>query len=242
MRLARLLAGAAVGAGLMYLLDPEGGRRRRGLLRDQLVSAAHKTTDAVDATSRDMTNRARGVVAELRGRFSRNDHVSDDVLRERVRARIGSVVGPGGGIETHVADGRVTLRGPVLTETIAPLLRRLREHRVRLLPVGALQIVLHGATGQRREDQERHGESHAAYGNPGTLVPRRCSRSCRGRRRWAGYRPGCCRPGCSRSPRFRGRRGGRTARGPRWRHAGTRTCCSAGSRSFPSGHWPGTQP
>jgi len=104
MRLARLFAGAAVGAGLMYLLDPEGGRRRRALLRDQLVSAAHKTTDAVDATSRDMTNRARGVVAELRGRFSRNDHVSDDVLRERVRARIGSVVGHGGGIETHVQD------------------------------------------------------------------------------------------------------------------------------------------
>jgi len=129
MRLARLFAGAAVGAGLMYLLDPEGGRRRRALLRDQLVSAAHKTTDAVDATSRDMTNRARGVVAELRGRFSRNDHVSDDVLRERVRARIGSVVGHGGGIETHVDDGRVTLRGPVLTEEIDRLMRRVRSVR-----------------------------------------------------------------------------------------------------------------
>src|SRR5438132_5811675 len=78
MRLARLFAGAAVGAGLMYLLDPEGGRRRRALLRDQLVSAAHKTTDAVDATSRDMTNRARGVVAELRGRFSQSEeHTSE---------------------------------------------------------------------------------------------------------------------------------------------------------------------
>ena len=71
------------------------------LLLDQLVSAAHKTTDAVDATSRDVTNRARGVVAELRDRFSRNDHVSDDVLHERVRARIGSVVGHGG-VEKHV--------------------------------------------------------------------------------------------------------------------------------------------
>jgi hypothetical protein len=129
MGLTRILAGAAVGAGLMYLLDPQGGRRRRAVLRDQLVSAAHKTSDAVDATSRDMTNRARGVVAELRDRFSRDDHVGDDVLRERVRSRIGSVVGHDGGIETHVDEGHVTLRGPALVEEIDRLVRRVRSVR-----------------------------------------------------------------------------------------------------------------
>jgi hypothetical protein len=128
MRFTRLLAGAAMGAGLMYLLDPEGGRRRRALLRDQLVSAAHKTTDAVEATSRDMTNRARGVVAELRGHFTR-DEVDDDVLRERVRARIGQVVGRAGAIETRLDDGRVTLRGPVLADEVDRLVRRVRSVR-----------------------------------------------------------------------------------------------------------------
>jgi hypothetical protein len=128
MRLARLLAGAAIGAGVMYLLDPDGGRRRRALLRDQLVSAAHRTSDAVDATSRDVSNRARGVVAELRGRL-RREEVGDDVLRERVRSRIGSVVGHAAGIETAVSDGEVTLRGPVLTAEVERLLARVAAVR-----------------------------------------------------------------------------------------------------------------
>jgi len=124
----RLLAGAAIGAGIMYLLDPDRGRRRRARLRDQLVSAGHRTSDAVGATSRDVTNRARGVVAELRGRLHR-EQVSDEVLRERVRVRIGSVVGHAGAIETDVSGGRVTLRGPVLGEEIDRLLRRVRGVR-----------------------------------------------------------------------------------------------------------------
>jgi hypothetical protein len=125
--LSRVLVGALIGAGFMYLLDPDGGRRRRAVLRDQLVSAGHKTSDAVGATSRDVTNRARGVVAELRR--LRLEHVGDDVLRERVRARIGSVVGHAGALETHVSDGRVTLRGPVLSEEVERLLRRVRGVR-----------------------------------------------------------------------------------------------------------------
>ena len=126
--LGRVLLGAAIGAGIMYLLDPDGGRRRRALVRDQLVSAGHRASDAVGATSRDMTNRARGVVAELRGRL-RREQPDDDVLRERVRARIGSVVGHASAIETHVSDGCVTLRGPVLTEEVDRLLRRVRGVR-----------------------------------------------------------------------------------------------------------------
>lgn len=126
--LSRVLLGAAIGAGIMYLLDPAGGRRRRALVRDQLVSAGHRASDAVGATSRDVTNRARGVVAELRGRL-RRDQPGDDVLRERVRARIGSVVGHASAIETDVSDGRVTLRGPVLSEEVEHLLRRVRGVR-----------------------------------------------------------------------------------------------------------------
>lgn len=35
--LGSLLIAAAIGAGLMYLLDPDGGRRRRALARDKAV-------------------------------------------------------------------------------------------------------------------------------------------------------------------------------------------------------------
>lgn len=124
MNLTSLLVGAGAGAGLMYLLDPELGTRRRALVRDQLVRARHLTGDAVDATSRDVRNRARGVVAELRSRLRPRD-VSDDVLEERVRARLGQVIRYARSIETSVTDGSVTLRGPVLAQDVDRVIRRI---------------------------------------------------------------------------------------------------------------------
>ena len=39
-----ILAGVGMGAGLMYILDPQTGRRRRALARDKMANAAHKPT------------------------------------------------------------------------------------------------------------------------------------------------------------------------------------------------------
>jgi hypothetical protein len=128
MDLLRVLGGVAAGAALMYAFDPDTGRRRRALVRDQLVHAAHKTTDAVDTTSRDLTNRARGVVADIRGRLQ-GAEVSDDVLSERVRARIGAVVGHSSAIDVDVEGGRVVLTGPVLADDVDRLRRRVRAVR-----------------------------------------------------------------------------------------------------------------
>jgi hypothetical protein len=123
-----VLLSAGAGAALMYMLDPDRGRRRRALVRDQVVHAVHRAGDAVDITSRDVTNRARGVVAELRSRLAPGE-VGDAVLGERVRARIGAVVGRSGGIEAAVSDGRVTLTGPILRADVDRLLRRVRAIR-----------------------------------------------------------------------------------------------------------------
>lgn len=64
-----LLTGTAVGAGLMYLLDPDRGRRhrRRDLVRDQAVSLGHEAQDAVSGKAQDLSNRAQGLAAETRG-------------------------------------------------------------------------------------------------------------------------------------------------------------------------------
>jgi hypothetical protein len=56
-----MLAGAGIGAGLMYLLDPQTGRRRRALIRDQAVGVAHDASDAAGVVGRDFANKAKGL-------------------------------------------------------------------------------------------------------------------------------------------------------------------------------------
>jgi uncharacterized membrane protein len=118
-----LLGGFGFGWGVSRLLDPDRGRRRRALVRDKLVRGAHALGDAVDTTSRDLRNRTRGVLAELRPRRD-GEPVSDVVLEERVRASLGSVVRHPHSIEVSACDGCVTLRGPVLADEVRALLRR----------------------------------------------------------------------------------------------------------------------
>jgi uncharacterized membrane protein len=122
------VAGAGIGAGLMYVLDPAAGRRRRALARDQLVHAMRKGEDAADATARDVANRARGVVAELGARFTPAD-APDDVLAERVRAKLGHWASHPGAIEVEAHGGRVVLRGVVLARELDGLLRAVRRVR-----------------------------------------------------------------------------------------------------------------
>jgi hypothetical protein len=57
------LAGAGLGAGLMYVFDPDMGRRRRALARDQAVHLAHEAQDAAGVVARDVSNRAKGLAS-----------------------------------------------------------------------------------------------------------------------------------------------------------------------------------
>jgi hypothetical protein len=62
-----LLIGLGVGAGLSYFFDAKSGRRRRALVRDQIMHAMHNAADQGEAKMRDFRNRAKGAVAEIRG-------------------------------------------------------------------------------------------------------------------------------------------------------------------------------
>jgi len=62
-RATTFLAGAALGAGLMYLFDPRMGRRRRAQARDQMVSLGHQGQEAASVVGRDMRNRAQGLAS-----------------------------------------------------------------------------------------------------------------------------------------------------------------------------------
>ncbi len=110
---AKLLAGAGIGIGMMYFLDSARGKRRRALVRDQIVHGAVTSRKAADAAARDARNRILGSLAGLWS-LVRRDKPSDDVLVERLRSRIGRCVAHPSSIEVDAADGRVSLGGPVL--------------------------------------------------------------------------------------------------------------------------------
>jgi BON domain len=105
------LAGAAIGAGLMFLLDPDRGSRRRAFARDRILTAGRHAGD-LGARARHLRNRARGLVAGARSRMQA-DAEDDDALAERVRAELGRVVTQPGGVVVMVEDGVVTLSGQV---------------------------------------------------------------------------------------------------------------------------------
>jgi hypothetical protein len=113
-----LVAGAALGAGTMFLLDPDRGARRRALVRDKFVRATNKTADGWNALSHDVTNRARGAAAEVQGRL-RHDAADSRKLTERVRAELGRVVSHPRTIDVSASDeGGICLSGPILSHEV----------------------------------------------------------------------------------------------------------------------------
>ncbi|MGH7564428.1 MAG: SRPBCC family protein, partial [Gemmatimonadota bacterium] len=116
------LGGLGLGAGLMYLLDPDRGRRRRALVRDRLSSRAGESETFLGKTGRDFSNRAQGFLARARSRVVPEGHVADDVLAERVRSKMGRHVSHPGAIEITARWGRVILRGPILAHEFEDLL------------------------------------------------------------------------------------------------------------------------
>jgi osmotically-inducible protein OsmY len=108
----KLIAGLLLGAGAMWLLDPERGARRRALVRDQGRRASRRLGEELEGAARDLRNRSSGAAAEVAARF-RRDSADDDVVRERVRAALGRVVAHPHAVEVAVQDGRVVLSGTV---------------------------------------------------------------------------------------------------------------------------------
>ncbi|HEX5759963.1 MAG TPA: BON domain-containing protein [Thermoanaerobaculia bacterium] len=123
-----LLGGVGLGAGLMFLLDPDRGRRRRALVRDKAVRSLNVTGEALRKTGKDLGNRTRGVAAEVHGRLRRDDS-PNEVLGARVRARLGHAVSHPGAIDVAVWNGCVVLTGAVLAEELDGLLSAVQKVR-----------------------------------------------------------------------------------------------------------------
>jgi uncharacterized membrane protein len=111
-----LIAGAAVGSGLMYLLDPEKGTRRRALGRDKIVSAAMQSTRAGRGAAVDLSNRTRGWIHEIRSSFS-SESVAPEVLVARIWAHVGNATSHPRAITITAEDnGEVRVEGHILSD------------------------------------------------------------------------------------------------------------------------------
>ena len=104
-----------LGAALMYFFDPDRGKRRRALVRDKVDAAAHKAADKAEKMGRDVRNRAYGMVVETKS-LLRREEVGDDVLVQRVRARLGRLPVQIGAFSVSAHDGIVTLRGELFDD------------------------------------------------------------------------------------------------------------------------------
>jgi len=119
------IVGVGVGAALMYFFDPDRGGRRRALVRDKVEAAGNKVEMYAEKMGRDIRNRAYGMAAETKALFNQ-EAVTDDVISDRVRAKLGRYPINIGAIEVRANDGVVTLTGPILADELPTILRATR--------------------------------------------------------------------------------------------------------------------
>jgi len=87
-------------------------------VRDQMEAGRHNARDYVRIKSRRVTNSVRGALARTKARISPHP-VDDDLLKDRVRAKLGHLVRHPGAVEVSVHDGKVMLVGNVLVDEIS---------------------------------------------------------------------------------------------------------------------------
>lgn len=124
------IAGAAAGAVLMYMLDPDRGRTRRVHSTDQIKRLGTRTGNGVGRALRDIGNRLGGMQARVSNWIAHPERSNiDDVVEARVRAKLGRIVSNPHSIEVKARDGKVSLHGPILARERPKLIDMVRSIR-----------------------------------------------------------------------------------------------------------------
>lgn len=126
MGLITLLIGSLAGAGLMFFIDPQQGKRRRALLRDQFVKLQNTASEQIEATTEMTADRVRGAVAETKKRIS-PEEVSDETLVAQIRSEMGRYVSHPGSVEVTASNGVVTLTGDILASELEPFVAKVKS-------------------------------------------------------------------------------------------------------------------
>src|SRR5438874_1088391 len=147
-------AALGLGAGLMYYLDPNVGKRRRAHLKDAATGAMHDGEEFLESAVRDLNNRAHGLAAQA-GSAIKTEPCTDEVLCERVRSALGRIVTRCHCIDVAVENGKVTLSGPILFKETDPVIRAVNAVR------GVNEVV------NQLQPRETNGEPN---GQPGSML------------------------------------------------------------------------
>lgn len=124
-----LITGVVIGSGMMFLLDPQAGRRRRALVRDKTVRWSRVTGRAMETSWRRLEGTSRGMASALRHLRSGEEEVDDQTLEARLRTCIGRHSSHPRAIEVSVAAGCVTLSGKILADEVREVLSCASEVR-----------------------------------------------------------------------------------------------------------------
>lgn len=82
------LTAAAVGAALMYYLDPDRGRRRRNIHRDKLGSWARRSGRVTTQQASFLGGQIQGAVQQSVPRRPDNPEPDDTTLKDRVESEV----------------------------------------------------------------------------------------------------------------------------------------------------------
>src|SRR5215471_8951835 len=77
-----LLGGLGLGAGLMYLLDPEQREQRRDMVRGQLADYGRQTGDLLDDTTQTLNRQAQVFLARARAPFRPQPGLGERLLMQ----------------------------------------------------------------------------------------------------------------------------------------------------------------
>jgi uncharacterized membrane protein len=117
-----MITGAGLGAGLMYLLDPERGDTRRATLGERVASAAGSAAELVDSVARDtdLADRARQVGDRAREVGDRARAMGDRAASplRQLREELRDVVRDPRSFRPRLDNGRLRLRRPGTLESL----------------------------------------------------------------------------------------------------------------------------
>lgn len=113
----KVLTGFVSGAAGAYFTDPAAGRRRRAYVRDKAFHYYRFGGRQLRFALRDLVFRTYGQSHRI-AQMMRDERVDDDILVERVRAKLGRLVRYPHGVEVAARDGAVILKGRAMEEEV----------------------------------------------------------------------------------------------------------------------------